>query len=199
MKPIRITLLTAVVLIAVSAIACTPASQGTQSSESDNATTTRSTPTLKPGEPVPTLAGTPAMIYLHNPQGTLTPHVAPPPKPLTPPVLPSHLRKELERREATQEARRSSGNQTTMEDEKSQFSITLDSDERVNEVVKYLEKKSVQIAGTGTSESFIYPWIIAMIPISMIREISELEGVVRIRELDKGSDHSSNQRTQPQP
>ena len=199
MQPIHITLLAAVVLITVSAIACTPASPGRQSSESDNATTTRSTPTLKPGDPVPTLAGTPAMIYLHNPQGTLTPHVAPPPKPLTPPVLPSHLRKELERREATQEARRSSGNQTTMEDEKSQFSITLDSDERVNEVVKYLEKKSVQIAGTGTSESFIYPWIIAMIPISMIREISELEGVVRIRELDKGSDHSSNQRTQPQP
>ena len=86
-----------------------------------------------------------------------------------------------------------------MEDEKSQFSITLDSDERVNEVVKYLEKKSVQIAGTGTSESFIYPWIIAMIPISMIREISELEGVVRIRELDKGSPGSNNQRTQPKP
>ena len=86
-----------------------------------------------------------------------------------------------------------------MEDGKSQFSITLDSDERVNEVVKYLEKKSVQIAGTGTSESFIYPWIIAMIPISMIREISELEGVVRIRELDKGSPGSNNQRTQPKP
>ena len=33
----------------------------------------------------------------------------------------------------------------------------------------------------------------------MLREISELEGVVRIRELDKGSDNSSNQRTQPKP
>ena len=59
-----------------------PASQRTQSKESDNATTTtRSTPTLKPGDPVPALAGTTAMIHLHNPQETLTPHVAPPPKP----------------------------------------------------------------------------------------------------------------------
>ena len=86
-----------------------------------------------------------------------------------------------------------------MENEIIWIIISVDSDKRVDEVVKYLEKKSLPIVGTEKNRSFIYPWIIAMIPISMIREISELEGVVRIRELDKGSDHSSNQRTQPQP
>ena len=86
-----------------------------------------------------------------------------------------------------------------MEDEKSQFSITLDSDERVNEVVKYLEKKSAPIVGTGKNTSTINPWIIAILPISIIREISELEGVVRVREVEKSAPGSSNQRTQPQP
>ena len=104
MQPIRITLLAALVLIAVSAIACTPASPGRQSKESDNATTTRSTPTLKPGDPtrklkpkdpVMTLAGTPPAIYLPNPQGTLVPHEAIDP-PLTPPVLTSYLKKDRE-------------------------------------------------------------------------------------------------------
>ena len=200
MQPIRITLLTAaVILIAVSAIACTPAAPGRQSSESDNATTTtRSTPILKPGDPVPTLAGTPAMIYFHNPEGTLTPHIAPPPKPLTPPVLPSHLRKQLERREATQEARRSAG-EPEENGEAIWIEINFDSDDRIDEVAKYLEKKSIPIVAKEPRSPVTPPTIVAIVWISMIREISVLEGVVRIRELDKGSDNSSNQRTQPQP
>ena len=190
MQPIRITLLTAaVILIAVSAIACTPAAPGRQSSESDNATTTtRSTPILKPGDPVPTLAGTPAMIYFHNPEGTLTPHIAPPPKPLTPPVLPSHLRKQLERREATQEARRSAG-EPEENGEAIWIEINFDSDDRIDEVAKYLEKKSIPIVAKEPRSPVTPPTIVAIVWISMIREISVLEGVVRIRELDKGSDN----------
>ena len=116
MRPIRITLLVTVVLIEVSAIVCTPASPGRQSNESDNATTApKSTATLKPGEPtrklkpgdpVPSLRGTPPAIYLPHPQGTLVPHEAIDP-PLTPPVLTSYPKKKLEKREATQQARRS--------------------------------------------------------------------------------------------
>ena len=199
MKPIRITLLTAVVMIAVSAIACTPASQGTQSSESDNATTTtRSTPTLKPGEPVPTLASTPPAIYLPNPEGTLVPHEAINP-PLTPPVLNSYLKKKIEKREATQEARRSTGDQAHVENEIIWIIISVDSDKRVDEVVKYLEKKSLPIVGTGKNRSFIHPSVIAIVRISMIREISEMEGVLRIEKVEDSTPGSSNQRTQPKP
>ena len=210
MQSIRITLLiAAVILIAISAIAiaCAPSEPSNQGGESDNATTTpeptatlkpgEPTPTLKPGDPVPTLAGTPPMIYLHNPEGTLTPHEFRDP-PLTPPVLPSHLKGKIERREATQEARRSTG-QSEGTDEKLWVEINLDSDDRVDKVAKYLEKKSIPIVGTGTSESFVQPWIIAIVPISMVREFSELEGVVRIRELEKSAPGSSNQRTQPKP
>ena len=196
MQPIPITLLTAaVIIIAVSTIACTPASPGRQSNESENATTTpeptatlkpgEPTRKLKPGDPVPTLAGTPPAIYLHNPEGTLTPHEFRDP-PLTPPVLPSHLKGKIERREATQEARRSTG-QSEGTDEKLWVEINLDSDDRVDKVAKYLEKKSIPIVGTGTSASFVQPWIIAIVPISMVREFSELEGVVRIRELEKSA------------
>ena len=131
--------------------------KGRQSSESNNATaTTRSTPTLKPGEPtptpkigdpVPTLAGTPPAIYLPNPQGTLVPHEAINP-PLTPPVLTSYLKKKIEKREATQEARRSTGDQAHVENEIIWIIISVDSDKRVDEVLKYLEKKSLPIVGT---------------------------------------------------
>ena len=156
MKPIPITLLAAVVLITVSAIACTPASPGRVSNESDNATTTtrstpplkpgEPTPTLKPGDPVPTLAGTTPAIYLPNPQGTLVPHEAINP-PLTPPVLTSYLKKKIEKREATQQARRSAGDQAHVENKIIWIIISVDSDQRVDEVVKYLEKKSLPIVG----------------------------------------------------
>ena len=155
MQPIPITLLAALVLIAVSAIVCTPAAPGRQSNESDNATTTtrstatlkpgEPTPTLKPGDPVPTLAGTPPAIYLPNPQGTLVPHEALNP-PLTPPVLTSYLKRKIEKREATQQARRSAGDQAHVEN-KIIWIISVDSDKRVDEVVKYLEKKSLPIVG----------------------------------------------------
>ena len=210
MQSIRITLLiAAVILIAVSAIAiaCAPAAPSNQSGESENATETpEPTATLKPGEPTPTpkigdpvpsSPGTPPAIYLPNPEGTLVPHEFRDP-PLTPPVLPSHLKGKIERREATQEARRSTG-QSEGTDEKLWVEINLDSDDRVDKVAKYLEKKSIPIVGTGTSESFVQPWIIAIVPISMVREFSELEGVVRIRELEKSAPGSSNQRTQPKP
>ena len=202
MKPIRIKLLTAaVILIAVSAIAitCAPAASSNQGGESENATATpEPTPTPEIGDPVPTLAGTPAMIYLHNPEGTLTPHIAPPPKPLTPPVLPSHLRKQIERREATQEAQRSAG-EPEETGESIWIEINLNSDDRIDAVTKYLEKKSIPIVAKEPRSPVTPPTIIAIVWISMLREISELEAVVRIRELDKGSDNSSNQRTQPKP
>ena len=138
MQPIHITLLiSAAIIIAISAIAiaCAPAAPSNQGGESENATATPGpTPTPEIGDPVPTLAGTPAMIYLHNPEGTLTPHIAPPPKPLTPPVLPSHLRKQIERREATQEAQRSSGEQEE-NGESIWIEINLNSDDRIDAVL----------------------------------------------------------------
>ena len=212
MQPIRITLLiAAVILIAISAIAiaCAPAAPSNQDGESENATTTpeptatlkpgEPTRKLKPGDPVPTLAGTPPAIYLHNPEGTLTPHEPILPPPLTPPVLTSHLREQIERREATQEARRSTGDQAHVENEIIWIIISLDSDKRIDEVVKYLEKKSLPIVGTGTSESFVHPWVIGIVRISMVREISELEGVISIEEPPESAPDSSNQRTQPKP
>ena len=157
MQPIHITLLTALVLIAVSAIAVPQQRQEGQSSESDNTTTApKSTATLKPGEPAPTpkigdpvpnRAGMPPAIYLPNPEGTLVPHEAIDP-PLTPPVLNSYLKKKIEKREATQQARRSAGDQAHVENEIIWIIISVDSDQRVDEVVKYLEKKSLPIVGT---------------------------------------------------
>ena len=200
MKPIRITLLTAaVILIAISAIAiaCAPSAPNNQGGESENATATPG-PTPEIGDPVPTLAGTPAMIYLHNPEGTLTPHIAPPPKPLTPPVLPSHLQKQIERREATQEAQRSAGEREET-GEAIWITINLDSDDRIDEVAKYLEKKSITIVGKDPRSPITPPTIIAIVRISKIREISELEGVVRIKTIPNSAPGSSNQRTQPKP
>ena len=86
-----------------------------------------------------------------------------------------------------------------MADEINKFIISVDSAERVDEILKYLEKKSAPIVGTGKNTSTINPWIIAILPISMVREISELEGVVRVREVEQSAPGSSNQRTQPQP
>ena len=204
MQPIPITLLTAaVIIIAVSTIACTPASPGRQSSESDNARTApKSTATLKPGEPAPTpkigdpvpnRAGMPPAIYLPNPQGTLVPHEAINP-PLTPPVLTSHLRQQIELHEATQEARRSAG----QSDETSKIiwlEISLHSDDQLDKVAKYLQTKSIAIVGKEPAYRPYSPRIIAIAPVSMLREISELEEVLSI----KAVLGSSNQRTQHKP
>ena len=210
-KPIQITLLTAaVILIAISAIAiaCAPAAPSNQSGESENATTTpEPTATLKPGEPTPTpkigdpvpsSPGTPPAIYLPNPEGTLVPHEAINP-PLTPRILTSHLRQQIEKREATQQARRSAGDQAHVENEIIWIIISVDSDKRVDEVVKYLEKKSLPIVGKEPAYRPYHPRIIAIVRISMIREISELEGVLRIEKVEDSAPGSSNQRTQPKP
>ena len=140
----------------------------------------------------------PPAIYLPNPEGTLVPHEAIDP-PLTPPVLNSYLKKKIEKREATQQARRSAGDQAHVENEIIWIIISVDSDQRVDEVVKYLEKKSLPIVGTGKNRSFIHPSVIAIVRISMIREISELEGVLRIEKVEDSAPGSSNQRTQPKP
>ena len=204
MQSIRITLLiTAVILIAISAIAiaCAPAAPSNQGGESENApapATPGPTPTPKIGDPVPSSPGTPPAIYLPNPEGTLVPHEFIDP-PLTPPVLNSYLKKKIEKREATQEARRSTGDQAHVENEIIWIIISVDSDKRVDEVVKYLEKKSLPIVGTGKNRSFIHPSVIAIVRISMLREISELEGVLRIEKVEDSAPSSSNQRTQPKP
>ena len=207
MQPIRITLLAALVLIAISAIACTPAAPSKQGSESDNATTTpEPTATLKPGEPtqtpkigdpVPSSPGTPPAIYLPNPEGTLVPHEAINP-PLTPRVLTSHLRQQIELREATREAQRSAGEREET-GEAIWIEINLDSDDRVDEVAKYLGKKSIPIVTKGPKTPVTPPTIIAIVWVSTLREISELEGVVRIEAVPGSFPGSSNQRTQPQP
>ena len=206
MQSIRITLLAAaVILIAISAIAiaCAPAAPSNQSGESENATTTpEPTATLKPGEPTPTpkigdpvpsSPSTPPGIYLPNPEGTLVPHEAINP-PLTPPVLTSHLRQQIELHEATQEARRSAG----QSDETSKIiwlEISLHSDDQLDKVAKYLQTKSIAIVGKEPAYRPYSPRIIAIAPVSMLREISELEEVLSI----KAVLGSSNQRTQPKP
>ena len=66
----------AIILIApaFAVLAYTPAAAARQDQDStDQTTTPEPTTQLRPGDPATTLAGAPPMIYLHNPEGTLTP------------------------------------------------------------------------------------------------------------------------------
>ena len=117
---------------------------------------------------------------------------------LTPPVLTSHLRQQIELREATREAQRSAGEREET-GEAIWIEINLDSDDRVDEVAKYLEKKSIPIVAKGPKTPVTPPTIIAIVWVSTLREISELEGVVHIEHIPDSAPGSSNQRTQPQP
>ena len=180
-------------------MACGPAAPAGQDQSSANqATTPEPSKQLRPGDPVPTLAGTPPMIYLHNPEGTLTPAEAPPTRPLTEPVLPQNLEWRAESHAATQQARRSAG-QPEEEGEIGAYEIWVDSDERVDEVVKQLEKRSILIMVKGPREFATSPALIAAVPVSMLKEISELEGIVGIREVPQSQPGSGRHRTQPNP
>ena len=191
---------TAIILIAsaFAVMACRPATPAGQDQDSANQTTTpEPTKQLRPGDPIPTLAGTPPMIYLHNPEGTLTPAEAPPTRPRTEePVLPQNLQWRADSHAATQQARRSA-RQPEEEGEIGAYEIWVDSDDRVDEVAKELEKRSITIMVKGPREFATSPRFIAAIPISMLKEISELEGVVSIREVPQSQPGSSKHRTQP--
>ena len=202
MKPIQITLLTAaVILIAVSAIAiaCAPAAPNRQS-DSSTPTPTRE---LQAGDPAPTLAGTPPMIYLHNAEATLVPVQAPPTLPLTPFVLiGGHLQRLAEAQESTKQANIGKAPLPTPKrptEENLYILISLDKARHINDVVDFIEEHNGFVGGTGRTGSYIKgPWISATIHPSLINELSRLDAVTKIEEKDKGVDASSkNQTTLP--
>lgn len=134
------------------------------------------------------------MMYMHNPQATFVPVPVPLTPPLTPPVLPQWL---LSRAASYQAdiATRTARGEPAPDDEKLWLHIFVDNHDKLDHVVKELEKRSIVVISASPEENPLFSDILATVPTSLFIEISEIDGVVRIEDEDTGAIPSGSNRT----
>ena len=177
----RITIIAiAAILVAtvITVTSCAPASQNNQTQSGD--------PT-KPPTPLPT--NTPRIIFVND--DGIRKRVELEPVPLTPYVLIDNLRIESAEYEATKEALTKTGKSTdTMDDPIRKIFITVDSLERSDEVADFLESRSVVISSKNKNPQHAEFVVVAYVPRSLLKELSYMEGIIRIVEQAPPSNES---------
>ena len=163
-------LVIAAILVAtvITVAACAPASPSSQAQNGSPTKVPTSPPTNTPETIIIYQDSTPVAIQMK-------------PVPLTPYVLKGSLRRESDEYEATKEANANAGRNTdTMEDPIRMMFITVDSLERSDEVVDFLESRSVAISSKNENPSYAEFVVVAYVPRSLLKKLSYMEGITRI-------------------
>ena len=73
------------------------------------------------------------------------------------------------------------------EDEKIWLQIYVDPNDKLDDELKHLKKRSIVIIGANPRESLRFADVVAIVPTSLFIEISEIDGVVKINKVPTSS------------
>ena len=206
-RTLIITTAAAAIMAVFIAIACGPAAPGSQGEQPTPEPSSSDGPTQTPkaGDPAPTLAGTPPMIYLHNARGTLQPVEAPPTKDpnATPPVLGPSLAALVAGHKTLQEQHEARGEQydpPRPKVERIALRVIVESDDKADEVAKRVKKVDGAVRVINKDAQFVPAALLIWLHPSVLGQIANIDGVTKIERVDTGFDNSSKrQGTVPTP
>ena len=174
-KP-KFTAATVIILIVAMAIACTPAAQPAQ----DTDTTATPEPTA-----------TPEIKYLVDSSGHRF-AVEVVPEREDPIILEQSLESYALNYQATKEANQRSGRSIDPEP-RPKVLIYVDSAATVEEIEKYLKNASINVISKSTEPTVSWPaGLVARVPITELLDLANQPGVLRIEEIPEGTPESGN-------